>query len=75
MSAHVLSELDALVDLAVTLQKLKHRLMPSLAQSARVLLEELVELFLLLDYILLRTLDLNRVLKGLGCCLHLIDLV
>jgi len=47
MSADILGELDALVDLSMALQELEHGLMASLAQSSRVHLEELMETLLL----------------------------
>jgi hypothetical protein len=53
MCSHILSKLDAFIDLTMTLKKLEYGLVTSLSKSTCMFLEELMKLFLLLGNILL----------------------
>jgi hypothetical protein len=53
VGAHILSKLDALIDLAMTLQKLEDGLVAGLTKPRRMLFQEFMELFLLLHNIFL----------------------
>jgi hypothetical protein len=76
MSADILGELDALIDLSMALQELEHGLMASLAQSSRVHLEELMETLLFQHYLFLCRLHVLLVVLFRLCRrLHLVDLV
>jgi hypothetical protein len=57
MRAHILSKLDALIDLAMTLQKLEDGLVAWLTEPRRMLFQEFMELFLLLYNIFLCVLN------------------
>ena len=48
MRTHILSKLDAFIDLAMTLQKLEDGLVAGLTEPRRMLFQEFMELFLLL---------------------------
>ncbi len=73
--ADILSKLDALIDLSMALEKLKHGFMSGLAQPTRMFFKEFVEFLLFQHYLLLCRLDLSYVLKSLGCRLHLVYLI
>jgi hypothetical protein len=57
MRAHILSKLDAFIDLAVTLQKLEDGLVAGLTEPRRMLFQEFMELFLFLHNIFLCVLN------------------